>query len=962
MTKRYNPSEIESKWQKIWADEKLYEVEVDNARPKTYATPMLPYPSGAAMHTGHVRNYAIADAVARFYRQKGHNTLTTMAWDAFGLPAENYAIKTGTPPAVSTAKNTVYFKEQLQALGMSYDWSREFTTSDPSYYRWTQWVFALMYKRGLAYQAEKSQWWCDKCKTVLADEQVIAGKCWRHDSADDPLVTKKLLKQWFFKITNYADAILDATDALDWPEKIKTMQKNWIGRSEGAEIQFQLANDNSQAITVFTTRPDTIFGATFLVVAPENEIVAKITTYDQKQAVEAYVAEAVKKDDIERQANKDKTGVFTGGYVINPATGKEIPVWVADYVLMGYGTGAIMAVPAHDERDYEFAAKFGIPVEYIVEPVSGQKQGDEVEKEAIVAIVRNPKDGKILMLDWGPRMERFGGHLFIGGGMDEDEDPVACAKREIAEETGYTNVKHVATLPYITHSYYFSNVKNKNYYARMRGLLFDLVDDTQVAQKLDEGEKQKFTIKWVAQAEAERLVDDQGHRYVFEGLLQSPNYHGEGVMINSGIYDGMDSAEAREKIVMDLAAAGSATEKVNYKMRDWLISRQRYWGAPIPIIHCDEHGAVLVPEDQLPVELPEVKNFAPDGSNTSVLAGATDWVNTTCPECGKPAKRETDTMDGYVCSTWYLHRYTDPHNTKQAFDPAKTNYWFPLDFYFGGDHAVAHLLYVRFFQRVLVDAGLAADPEPIKRLVYNGYINAEDGTKMSKSKGNTVDPMDLIKAGYGADALRVFELFIAPYDQDTSWNTKGVPGAHKFLSRLWVLTQEFLESQAEAGAKNTDVLRIAHKTIRKVTDDLERLSFNTAIASMMEAVNELYIAKARDSYGAEGSWRFTLESLVQLLAPFAPHIAEELWHQLGHQDSVHVNHWPISDDTYLVSDTITVVVQVNGKLRAQLRLPADVTEDHAIEAAKADENVKAHLNGEPKKSIYVKGKLVNFVV
>lgn len=808
--KRYVPKEIEPKWQKVWADSKIYQATENSDKPKIYATPMFPYPSGAAMHTGHVRNFAIADVVARYYRQTGHNTLTTMAWDAFGLPAENFAIKTGTPPAVTTAKNTAYFKEQMLALGISYDWSREFTTSHPEYYRWTQWVFALMHQRGLAYQAEKAQWWCDKCKTVLADEQVIAGKCWRHDGPDDPLVTKKLLKQWFFKITDYADDILEATDALNWPEKIKTMQKNWIGRSKGASITFRVQNSQEE-IEAFTTRPDTIFGATFLVLAPEHPLVDTLTVESEKPNVDSYVADAIKKDDIERASNKDKTGVFTGGFVVNPVTGKEIPVWVADYVLMGYGSGAIMAVPAHDERDKEFAQKFELPIMQVVKTTN--------------------------------------------------DDPTA-----------------------------------------------------------------------------------------------------EGVMVNSGEYDDMASSEAREKIVADLKKQGVAKEKTTYKIRDWLISRQRYWGAPIPIIHCPDHGAVLVPEDQLPVTLPEVKDFAPDGSHTSILARATDWVNTTCPTCGKPAKRETDTMDGYVCSTWYLHRYTDAHNDKQAFDPAKADYWFPLDFYFGADHAVAHLLYVRFFQRVLADAGIARDKEPIKQLVYNGYINAEDGSKMSKSKGNTVDPMDIIDDGYGADALRVFELFIAPYEQDTSWNTNGVPGAYRFLQRTWTLVQEFLESKDSNGDGSEEILRSGNVMIKKVTEDLQNMSFNTAVAAMMTAVNSLYAIKATHGYGARDAWQSVLESLAQLLGPFAPHFAEEIWQQLGHTDTVHVDHWPTWDDVYLVSDTMNIVVQVNGKVRANISVGADADKETVLAAAKADKKVASYTESGTKKEIYVPGKLVNFVV
>ncbi len=822
--KKYNPKDIEPKWQKTWADNKTYEVTEDASKQKLYASPMLPYPSGTGLHTGHVRNYSITDAVARFYRQKGLNVMSNIAWDSFGLPAENFAIKTGTPPAVSTAQNIAYFKEQLQTLGMSYDWSREFNTSEPSYYKWTQWVFTQLYKQGLAYQAEKPQWWCDSCKTVLADEQVIAGKCWRHDGADDPLVSKRNLRQWFFKITAYADEILDTTDALNWPEKIKTMQKNWIGRSEGAEVQFAV-DGHELALTVFTTRPDTLFGATFLVLAPEHSAISAIASSDQKQVVETYVQEALRKSDVDRMVeNREKTGVFTGAYAVNPANGEKVPIWVADYVLGGYGTGAIMAVPAHDERDFEFAKQFDLPI-----------------KQVLVGTTPLP-------------------------------------------------------------------------------------------------------------------------------------FAGEGVMMHSGVYDNMPSSDVREQLVSDLEKKGIAKERVQYKIRDWLISRQRYWGAPVPIIHCPEHGAVAVPTDQLPVELPEVENYAPDGTNHSVLAGVESWVNTTCPTCGGPAKRETDVLDGYVCSSWYLYRYADAHNDSAAFDPAKVAYWMPLDFYFGGDHAVAHLMHIRFLQRAFIDGGVLnmQDREPVKRLVYNGYINAEDGTKMSKSKGNTVDPMDIIKSGYGADALRVFELFIAPYDQDTPWNTNGVPGAYRFLNRVWTLVQEYLDRNSQkpsdAGAENGNqyikqAVAQQHRTTKFVTQQLEELSFNTAIAGMMSAINDYYklkIVARMDTY--ENEWKSILDDFVQLLAPFAPHAAEEMWQLLGHADSVHVGHWPVWDDAYLAVDTITLAVQVNGKVRAEITIASDASKEEVIAAGLAHENVQKHLeNKEPAKTIYVPGRILNFV-
>jgi leucyl-tRNA synthetase len=810
--KRYNPKEIEPKWQQTWAENKTYEVSEDSTRSKRYVNAMFPYPSGAGLHVGHVRNYSITDAIARFQRQKGHNVLTAMGWDGFGLPAENYAIKTGVAPAISTAENIKNFKSQLERLGMSYDWSREVTTTDPEYYRWTQWLFIQLFNQGLAYQKQSLQWWCPHDKTVLANEQVEGGKCWRCGNE----VIKKSMKQWFFKITDYADDLLEGIEDLDWPTKIKTMQRNWIGKSKGAEISFVI-DGSTESIPVFTTRPDTLYGATFLVIAPEHPLVEQLATTDRKDGVLAYKTQAVKKSEIQRQENKEKTGEFTGSYAVNPINGEKLPVWVADYVLMGYGTGAIMAVPAHDERDQAFAEAFNLP---IVEVVT-------------------------------------------------------------------------------------------------------------------------------------------------EDVSQPTNGHGtEGVLKNSGEFTGMFTSDAREKMVIELEKKGVASEKTNYKMRDWLISRQRYWGAPIPIIHCPKDGAVAVPETQLPVVLPEVKNYEPDGSGKSVLAKEDAWLHVDCPKCGGPAERETDTMDGYVCSSWYLFRYADAQNTQAPWDPEKADYWAPLDFYCGGDHAVAHLLYVRFWTRVFNKMGLLNFVEPIKRLVYNGYIYASDGTKMSKSKGNVVDPLEVIDSGYGADALRTYELFCGPYEQDTAWDAGGVAGTFRFINRVWTLVQEFGEATTQIDApENVAVYRAVHKAIKKVTRDLEVLSFNTAIAAQMELVNELYKQKEADKYASHDTWQFALTNLTQLMAPFAPHVAEELWVELGHEGSVHIGGWPAHDDAYLVEDTVTVAVQVNGKLRGTITAPTNSDQDTVVALAQAEEKIAANIaDKQIVKTIYVANKLLNFVV
>jgi leucine--tRNA ligase len=810
--KRYNPSDIEPKWQQIWSSDKRYIAPDESDKPKYYVTGMFPYPSGAGMHTGHFFEHSIVDAVARFRRALGYNVMYPMGFDNFGLPAENYAIKTGRTPQDTTAENIASFTNQLRRVGASIDWSREVRTSDPEYYRWTQWIFTKLFERDLAYQKEANQWWCPKDKTVLANEQVINGRCWRCEE----LVVKKPMKQWFFKITDYADSLLAELPALDWPDKIKTAQENWIGRSEGAEVEFAVEGEGQKILTVFTTRPDTLFGATFLVLAPEHPLVSELINDDTREAVESYISEAIKKSEIERSSEgKDKTGVFTGGYAINPANGEKVPVWVADYVLWGYGTGAIMAVPAHDERDFAFAEKFGLP---------------------IIEVVERPED------------------------------------------------------------------------------------------------------------------------------TSEQCYHGEGLLVNSAQFDGMPSSEAREQIVSWLEQQGSGRSKVTYKMRDWLISRQRYWGAPIPIIHCDKHGAVAVPESDLPVILPDVADFAPRGDGKSVLGAQEKWVNTTCPTCGGPARRETDTMDGYACSSWYLLRYTDPHNDKEAWDPKLANYWAPLDMYVGGDHAVAHLLYVRFWTHVFYELGLTDFKEPVKKLVYHGLIQAEDGRKMSKSLGNVVDPLEVIDAGYGADALRTFELFLGPINENSSWNSRGIAGVYRFLNRTWTLTQEYIDSKQSPSNKKIDTARlnsITHETIKKVTDDISRLSFNTAIASMMEMVNSLYKLKLQ---GIDEEWGFAIEALIQLIQPFAPHMAAELWQQLGHDTQIDSQPWPVWDEAKIVRDTMTIIVQVNGKLRAKLEVASGESEATIKELALRDENVQKFVLGEPKKVIYIKNKLLSIVV
>ena len=832
--RRYNPTEIEQKWQNKWEADGTYAVDFnDTTRPKYYSLSMLPGITGAGIHIGHGRTFQFADIKARFKRQQGYNVYHPIGWDSFGLPVENYAIKVGKTPRVAHDEAKVHFKEQLKRLGFSYDWTKEISTADPEYYKWTQWIFTQLYKHDLAYQKEQPQWWCETDNTVLANEQVEGGKCWR---CGNP-VTKRNLKQWFFRITAYADEILEATDALDWTEMVKTMQKNWIGRSAGAEVEFTISGQDSK-ITVFTTRPDTLFGATYVALAPEHPLIPQLVNSDTREKVEAYVQASQQKSDVERQENKEKTGVFTGSHVINPVNGQKLPIWVADYVLGGYGTGAVMAVPAHDERDFAFAEKFDLP---------------------IIQVIDKP----------------------------EHSADAGC-------------------------------------------------------------------------------------------------YSGEGELINSGQFNGTRSEDAREQIVAWLEQQNSGRSKTTYKMRDWLISRQRYWGAPIPIVHVDGRAPIAVADECLPVILPEVENFKPTGGNTSVLAQVDDWVRVWVDvETGKTVpiteskpdgdnwvegRRETDTLDGYACSSWYFLRYLDPHNDNEAWNPERINHWMPVDYYNGADHAVAHLLYSRFWMRFFYKLGLVPTPEPFKRMMYNAYIMAPDGQKMSKSKGNVIDPMEIMDSGYGADALRVYEMFIAPYDMDAPWDPRGVPGTYRFLNRAWNLVQEFVDKNPndslDANEKTAqELLRLTHLTIKKVTRDIEDEKFNTAVASMMEMVNGLYKIKESQEIDMSDEWRFALESLIQILAPFAPHITEELWHEMGHDDTVHVGRWPKWDEKYLKSSVMTIIVQVNGKLRAKLELPSDIDKQGVEAAALADENVQKFTNNKPpKKMVYVPGKLVNIVV
>lgn len=823
---KYAPHDIEAKWQKYWEENKTFKVEMDKDKPKSYVLEMFPYPSGN-LHMGHVRNYSIGDVIARFRTMKGFNVLHPMGWDSFGMPAENAAIKHNIPPKKWTLENIANMTRQLKALGLSYDWDREVTTCKEDYYKWTQWFFELFYKRGLAVKKESAVNWCDTCNTVLANEQVIDGKCWRCDHE----VVKKDLSQWFFKITDYADELLKDLDLLPgWPERVKTMQHNWIGRSEGLEFSFEIPALND-TVAVYTTRPDTAYGVTFMALAAEHPLIKKICENNPKaDEINAFCERVRNQSEIERTSSEsEKEGVFTGVYCINPFTGRKVEIWVTNYVLYDYGTGAVMGVPTGDQRDWMFADKYGI--------------------EKIVTICPIGKELKL--------------------------EEMTCAYEEK-----------------------------------------------------------------------------------------------EGMLVNSGEFTGMEMHKAMSAIMDKAEAEGFGKRRVNYRLRDWLISRQRYWGAPIPIIYCPHCGEVLVPEDQLPVRLPEDVSFTAGAK--SPLATSEEFVHCKCPKCGADATRETDTMDTFLCSSWYYLRYTDAHNDKMPFDKELNNYWGPVDQYIGGiEHAILHLLYSRFFVKVLRDAGLVDYDEPFSNLLTQGMV-IKDGAKMSKSLGNVVSPEEILSK-YGADTARLFILFAAPPERELEWSDQGVEGSFRFLNRIWRIVQAFEAVLAQKVTEydhsnlneaDKDLRRVLHSSIKKVTNDIEtRFNFNTAISTMMELVNALYAYKEAAKEQNAGLIYEAISDLIKMMSPFVPHITEELWRgAIDANSSVHEQNWPECDEEALKVDNVEIVLQVNGKVRGRLTVPAEATKEELEKIAMADANVQAHIgDATVRKVICVPGRLVNIV-
>ncbi|HEY1074988.1 MAG TPA: class I tRNA ligase family protein [Patescibacteria group bacterium] len=932
MEQKYNPHEIEAKWRSIWPKERdSYKLQPGDE--PYYVLDMISYPSSEGLHMGHWRPYTIADVWARYNTLLGKKVLSPVGFDAFGLPAENAAIKNGRHPADYTVQSMGNFTRQIQEMGKMYDWSTLINTSSPEYYKWTQWIFTQLYKNGLAYKKAAAVWWCPSCQTVLANEQVISGECERCGSE----VIRKNLSQWFFKITDFADDLL-SFEGLNWPAQVKTLQTNWIGKSQGAEIDFKVVN-SEDVIRVFTTRPDTLMGVTYIVVAPEHTLVTALMTDETKGKVEAYVLDASKKSDIDRMADdRTKTGVFTGSYVIHPITNAHIPVWVADYVVGTYGTGAVMAVPAHDQRDYEFAQVYDLPIQTVIEPVVGTPQEHPEYRQSIVALVHDPKQDRYLTINWG----EMGGTLLIGGGREEGEDPVACAQREIEEETGYSNVAFINKTETIHHSY-FAHSKNVARAIDAVGVSFELASDATTATRLEAAEQGKFTVEWLTADEADKRIIDPLHRCVFERFAKGNVYTGYGVLVNSGEFDGLTSEVAKDKIVAHLESQGRGRLTTQYRLRDWLISRQRYWGAPIPVVTCEKCGEQVVPDDQLPVVLPKDVEFLPTGG--SPLERHPSFKHTTCPTCGGDAIRETDTLDTFVDSSWYFLRYTDPKNPSAPFSLEGVKAWLPVDFYVGGtEHSILHLLYARFVMKALHRLGHVPYHEPFQTFFGNGmvYLN---GKKMSKSKGNIVNPDDMVKR-YGVDAMRGYILFMGPADQDVEWQENGITGVSRFLDKAW---QSFAKVDSSNNA--TSLSPAIQKAYQDVNAHLQRFTFNRCISSLMIALNEVngHVNKAE------------AEVLIRLFAPFFPHFAEEVWSNLGHTSSIFEATWP--EVKIEASQTASYVVQVNGKLRATLDVLATAEENEVIALASELTAVKSHLEGKSiEKTIFVAGRIINFVV
>ena len=956
--KKYDPKKIELKWQKVWEGKKLNVAKSNSRKKKYYVLVEFPYPSGEGLHTGHIRSYTALDVVARKRRAEGFNVLYPMGWDAFGLPTENYAIKTGVHPKIVTKKNTDNFRRQLQSLGFSFDWSREINTTDPKYYKWTQWIFLQFLKNGLAYKAKRPINWCLKCKIGLADEEVVLGVCERCGSETE----KRDKEQWMLAITKYADRLDKDLDSVDFLEKIKIQQRNWIGKSEGAEIGFRVKGkgnnkEKEEIVNVFTTRPDTLFGATYLVLSPEHlaikNLESKITNYEE---VIKYAEKAKKKSEIERtDEGKEKTGVELKGIkAINPANKEEVAVFVADYVLGHYGTGAIMAVPAHDQRDFEFAKKYNLSIKRVVEPRftnTSEESGVNpdlpfVKRNAVCVVVRNPRNDKYLCINWKTVFM----HGLVTGGIDEREDLVEAARREVYEETGYKNLKLVWNPSIANHTQFFHLVKKENRWARFSNIFFELENEDR--DPVSEKEAGLHEVVWKKKDELKDFFS------VFEGqfilnLIENPDYihTGEGFLYGSGQFDWMDSQEAKKEITKFVGGKMVTT----FKLRDWVFSRQRYWGEPIPVIHCGKCGAVPVPEKDLPVELPNIKSYKPTENGESPLSAISSWVNVKCPICKGRAKRETDVMPNWAGSSWYFLRYVDVKNKKIFASKQALKYWTPVDWYNGGmEHTTLHLLYSRFWHKFLYDLKLVPTKEPYMKRTSHGLILAGGGVKMSKSLGNVVNPDSIVKL-LGADALRHYEMFMGPFDQAIAWSGDSIAGSRRFLERVFKLSEK-VEKIKSTGKKSPSNLNLLlNQTIKKVTEDIEELKMNTALSQMMILLNEFEKEEkiSKNDYG----------TYLKLLAPFTPHIAEELWSALGEKSSIHLEAWPKFDPKKLFSDYVKLPIQINGKVKATMEFRRDISEEEARKLALADSNILKFVSGKNiKRVVYVKNRVMNIVI
>ncbi len=933
---------VEKKWQEYWKNHHTFEAHIDKSKEKYYYLVEFPYPSGAGLHVGHVRSYTALDTLARKKRLMGYNVLFPMGWDAFGAPAEQYAIKNHIHPSIAVKENIKTFKSQIEKLGISFDWSREFATTDPEYYKWTQWQFLQFFKHGMAYKAKKNINWCPKCKMGLSNEDSSGGVCERCGTQ----VVQKEKEQWMLRMSDYAEDLIDGLNDTDFQERTKVAQINWIGKSTGAEVDFKLKQVNEK-LTVYTTRPDTLYGVTFMVIAPEHPYVDLYSgLIKNMNEVIDYREQTNKKTEFERtQLVKDKTGIKLEGLsAINPINNKEIPIYISDYVMMNYGTGAIMAVPAHDTRDYDFAKKFGIDIIQVLEEETGTPHSDESKKNSIVAIVYDEKQDKYLTINWGNN----GGRLFVGGTIKENESSLECAIREIAEETGYTDISLVKTAFKINHHYYAYN-KDKYFNIQATPFLFTLNSDKMVSQNLDDDEK--FKVEWVSKDIIQKEIVDELHKKSFEYTVNETAMVGDGIHIYSDVLDGLHKEEAISKMISYLEEKGIGRKKTNYKLQDWIFTRQRFWGEPIPLIYCDDCGWVAVPDEDLPVLLPNVAEYEPTDDGESPLARIEEFVNTTCPHCGKPAKRETDTMPNWAGSSWYWLRYMDPHNDKEFASREALEYWGKVDWYNGGmEHATRHLLYARFWNQFLYNIGLVPNKEPFKVRASHGMILGEGGVKMSKSLGNVINPDDIV-AEYGADTLRTYEMFIGDYEKEATWSEQGLNGCKRYLDRVIRLGEKVNDSLEYSSELEKDI----HKTIKKVTEDIDALKFNTAVSSLMILLNKM---EKMDSISKKD-----YRTYLTLLNPIAPHITEELNEEYQLGSAICESSWPSYEEDKLVDSEKEIAVQVNGKVRATILVHIDDTDDIIKEKALSEDNVKKHIEGkEIVKIIVIKGKIVNIVV